>query len=405
MMLFWKIRYLDRTDKEFKERYLRLNTRTLDPTTRAAVELVVESKSYETEREILKYKYLFAEGPLEESGDFDNCERFSGIWISEYFENEIGDEISLDEIAQVSSGDITTRVIPNGAKQCDINLMFATPGPIPLDKVSLTPQEVRLLGYFVRDLRELQDSAFMKDGPGSLKSFGSSTLPPVGSFTLETAVSDEEIRSFVTIFRRLYMTGSQEPASFVKVVPILVKALGDHPYGKWVEERAEEYQRHLDSTPDTRPFVPTGTCTFTTKRLIDVFLYTQYAHQPDAKRQRQFGECLAELNDDHAHLTWMFFTEMWKLGLEIESVGRFISSWFTHYCEHHHVSPDVLNSLRDYHTGIGAAEKEEDRRARLLREKVQQLAADLWDEAGQPAGGPTQFLVVAHDRLSRTMSS
>jgi len=65
------------------------------------------------------------------------------------------------------------------------------------------------------------NSAFMKDGPGTLTSSGA--IP-----TLTTPVTDDEIRSYVTIFRRLYMTGHRDPASFVKVVPIFVKALGDH---------------------------------------------------------------------------------------------------------------------------------------------------------------------------------
>ena len=46
MMLLWKIRYLDRSDKQFKDRYLYLNTKSLDPVTRATVELVAESKSH-----------------------------------------------------------------------------------------------------------------------------------------------------------------------------------------------------------------------------------------------------------------------------------------------------------------------------------------------------------------------
>ena len=47
MMLFWKIRYLDRTDKQFKDRHLYLRTETLEPVTRAAIELVTEPKSGE----------------------------------------------------------------------------------------------------------------------------------------------------------------------------------------------------------------------------------------------------------------------------------------------------------------------------------------------------------------------
>jgi hypothetical protein len=54
MLLFWKIRYFDRSDKDFKDRCLYLHTSSLDPITRAAVEFVVENKSSRTEREIRK---------------------------------------------------------------------------------------------------------------------------------------------------------------------------------------------------------------------------------------------------------------------------------------------------------------------------------------------------------------
>ncbi len=404
MMLFWKIRYLDRTDKQFKDRYLYLNTKALDPITRAAVELVAENKSYKTEREIVKWKHLFTE--VDHSGLNDLAsDRFISVGPSQYFEDETGKEISANERARILIGSPTTWAIPPGAKQHDIDLMLSEKKPIPLAEVSLSPDEVRLLGYFVRDLREMQDSAFMNDGPGSLKSFGNPMLSLTGSSTLETAVSDEEIRSFVMIFRRLYMTGPHDPASFVKVIPIFVNALIDHPYRKWVEGTVKEYREHLDTVPEIMPFMTSGTYNFTTKRLIDVFLYTQYAHQPNAERQRQFGECLAQLHGNNAALTWMFLTEMWKLSLEIVNAGKVISWWFKCYCDHHMVSPDILNSLRDHHAGLGATEKQEDRRKRLFNEKVEELATALWHEAGQPAGQRSVFLSVAREKLAQIIDA
>jgi hypothetical protein len=397
MMLFWKIRYLDRADKQFKDRCLYLNTKNLNPVTRAAVELVVENKSSRTQREILKYRHLFVEGTLENGpGDPNGWDKFSTVFLTEYFEDETGKEIPPDEMAQILTGSLTARLIPSGAKQHDVDLMFTEPKPIPLAEVSLSLDEMRLLGCFVRDLQEMLDSAFMKDGPGTLTTSG--VVP-----TLTTAVTDDEIRSFVTIFRRLYMTGCHDPASFVKVVPVFVKALGDHPYAKWIEGTGKEYEKHLASVPDTLPLARTDTCTFTTKRLIDVFLYTQYAHQPNEERQRQFEACLTELHGKRAVLTWLFLTEMWKCALEIGNAGRVIAWWFKHYCEHHGVSPDVLKSLRDHHAGLGAGEKEEDRRERLFREKVEQLAADLWEQSGRPAGGPPQFLTAAREQLGRML--
>lgn len=401
-MLLWKIRYLDRTDKQFKDRYLYLDTRTLDPVARAAVELVAEGRSSRTEREILKYKRLFVEGTVEgiPGDDPDNWDRFSTVGPSEYFEDETGREITHDDMAQILTGSPTARAIPSGAQQHDIDFMLTDPKPVPLAEIALSSEDTRLLGYFVRDLNEMMNSAFMKDGPGTITS-SSGFMAPSSNPTLKTPATDEEIRSFVTIFRRLYM--EKEPANFQKAVAMFVVALGDHPLSKWVEGTAKQYENHLDAVPDARPFVPPGTCTFTTKRLIDVFLYTRYAHQPDERRQRQFGECLAELSGKQDVLTWMFLTEMWKLTLEIGNAGRIVARWFAAYCAHHGITPDVLNSLRDDHGGLGAAEKEEARRERLFREKVEQLAQGLWEQGGRPAGGPSQFLTAARDQLGRTL--
>src|SRR4051794_29697620 len=123
MMLFWKIRYLDRADKQFKDRCLYLHTKALDPLTRAAVELIVENKSSRTERKILKYRHLFVESSLEKApGNPDDWDKFNTVFLTEYFEDEAGKEITSDEMAQILTGSPTARLVPCGAKQHDVDL-------------------------------------------------------------------------------------------------------------------------------------------------------------------------------------------------------------------------------------------------------------------------------------------
>lgn len=399
-MLFWNFRYLDRNDRQLKDRDLYLNTRSLDPSTRAAVEFVAESKSVKTVREIVKFRYLFMEGMPDRTEYSDDWKHYF-VGPTDYFEDEEGNEISGDQIGQILTGNDNAREIPSGAKQHDIEYMFSEPKPEPLADIVLTAEEVKMLGYFSRDLREMQTTAFMKDGPGSLKT-SDLTLSMTSTPVLETAVSDEEIRSFVTIFRRLYME-VKEPASFAKIVPIFVRVLGDHPLSNWVAGATEDYQSQLDSVPDTMLYVPKGTFTFPTKRLIDVFLYTQYAHQPSDDRQRQFVKCLAQVYDKHSVLTWMFLTEIYKLSWKIIGVGKVINRWFMQYCDYHKVAPDILASIRDHHVGLGAAEKQEDRIARLFKEKAEQLAIDLWEKDGRPIGGYVSFIADATKRLSQEL--
>ena len=105
MMLFLKIRYLDRTDKHFKDRCLYLDTETLDPVTRAAVELVAENESSRTEREILKYRHLFVDKELGTvCGNPNTWHSFRTVGPSEYFEDETGKELTLNEMGPILTG-------------------------------------------------------------------------------------------------------------------------------------------------------------------------------------------------------------------------------------------------------------------------------------------------------------
>lgn len=146
-----------------------------------------------------------------------------------------------------------------------------------------------------------------------------------------------------------------------------------------------------------------GTCSFTTKRLIDVFIYTQYAHKPNEKRQRQFKECLSQVFGKTNLLTYMFLVEVWQLSLLFVNAGRVIADWFGSYCSAHSITPDVLRSLRDEHSGLGIVERVADRRARVFREKTEELAMKLWIDDGRPDGGPSQFLLIAHNGHGKTM--
>jgi len=42
-------------------------------------------------------------------------------------------------------------------------------------------------------------------------------------------------------------------------------------------------------------------------------------------------------------------------------------------------------------------------KARLFREKVEELEMELWRQAGRPEGGPVQFRAVARDQLKRAL--
>ena len=409
MLIYWKVRYLDRRDRTHRNRDLILVTTMLDAVTRAAVELLMETKTTRTEREILKFRHLFGDGDgrtLEQL--MEGQDKGQVVSLTNYLEDEDGNELTNLEIGQVVTADPDEGVLlPFAPESHDLEYMRSVPSSLPFAEVVLSPEHLKILGYFTRDFRELAASTFMKEEhPATLRSGG---RIPTGEYIVETSATDEEIRSFLTILRRLYM--AKEPANFLKAVQVFSLAVGDHPKGKWVAGEGKSYQEKLDRTPDFRPFVRDGKCTFTRQRLIDVFLYTQYAHQPDDarslpkyQREAQFEECLRQVDGKKSLLTWMFLTQVWLLAGELSCAGRIICGWFDHYCQHHNIAPDVLKSLLHEHPGIGAIEKSADKRARLLGEKTQELALELWKKNGSPPTGPVHFLHQAHEQLTKAIN-
>jgi len=287
MIVFWRVRYLDRNDKEFKDRDLFLDTTTLDPAQKAAVELAIEAEIC-FQRDFLKYRRLFQEETPNQSIEsmVQHAGRFQSLSIPDYFEDENGNELSSHEMGPALTGNPNAILIPNGAEKHDIDFMLSEPQPIPVAEVTLSEDDLRLLAYFVRDVRELSESAFLKNGPGRLSGSGS-IHSPGNDPVLETAVTDDEIRSYVTIFRRLFMANDE--SNFVKAAAAFASAVGDCPHGTWVAGVRDAHKTRLEEVVGFYLFVPPGQCTFRRKQLLDVFIYTQYAHQPRKNREKQYG--------------------------------------------------------------------------------------------------------------------
>jgi hypothetical protein len=396
MLLFWRIRYLDRRDKLFKDRDLWLDTEALDLGTKAAVEATYELKDHDRERGILRFRRLFRERNDTAEGFRALCEsrpKFGGFCIPFYFEDETGQELTLKQMAVTLSGNHDAMLFPPGTRPHDIAYDLAEKSPIRIDQVALAPEQLTTIGYFVRDLRELLTTAFNKEGPGTLTGPCSD-----GGYRLQTAVSDEEIRSFLTIFRRLYM--ENEPANFVKAVATFHQALQGHPLADWVRENGRQYENELKEAPDATGMVPREKLSFSRKRLIDVFLNTKYAHQPDQRRSRQYQECLATVAGHQSLLTWLFLTEVWNCALHMRSSGATIAQFYDAYCRCHKVTGDVLPSVQCDQPGLGALEKKEAREARILREKAEEVAKARWEKAGRPEGGHTPFVTRALEELT-----
>ena len=142
---------------------------------------------------------------------------------------------------------------------------------------------------------------------------------------------------------------------------------------------------------------------FSRKRLIDVFLYTRYAHQPDQRRTRQYTDCLVAVGNRQALLTWMFLNTMWQCALHMGNAGQVIAGFYDAYCDHHGVSGLILASVKTESPGIGTKETKEARRERILAEKAQELAQSMWESNGRPSGGAAMYLQEAREQLRKSL--
>ena len=396
MILYWNIRYFDPQDTQLKSRTVWLATESLDPATRIAVETIYNLEKPGNRREILRFRHLFQENQAEDPRDNpEDYDAFGTISVDNYFEDEGGNELKPNALAKLLTKNSNAVMFPAGAKQHDIDYALADKHPIQMDQITILPDQLEILGYFSRDLKEMFATAFYQEGPGTISKVGNHP------FVIQTAVTDEEIRSFVTIFRRLYMAG--EPANFSKAAILFSEIIFGFPLGKWFTGVVSEYETQLYDSPNGLPLLKEK-CTFSRKLLIDVFIYTQYAHQPSAKRVREYQECLKAADGNSDVLFWSFLFELWGCAKFMQPAGMIITNFYTRYCKHHRLSPTVLPSTTVAHPYIGTLEKESIRKRRILNDQAKQLAMHLWEQKGRPEGGPSQFLDNARKQLESNIA-
>ena len=113
----------------------------------------------------------------------------------------------------------------------------------------------------------------------------------------------------------------------------------------------KEYQKYLDGNASLLQGA-SPSYSFTRKRLIDIFLYTRFAHQPQAKRVKQFNECLQEVGNSDK-LEWMFYIVIGKTGFFYSNANQFIENELQVYLEATGKSPSFDATL--FEDGLGAA--------------------------------------------------
>lgn len=401
MLLFWRIRYFDRRDMEFKNRDLYLDTSTLKPKERIAVEAIREMRHLGREHEILRYRHLFIESPSyieslhKESplAIIDKYGRYDSFGLLNYFENEIGEPISLDEIGSIKFGTTNLISIPPGVNSRDVYLSVSASTPFQFEMISLTDDQLRILSIFLHDINEMLKSAFMEEGPGSI------TYVPGEAPILTTSVSAEEISSYVIVFRRIYM--KNEPANFFKAVNAFCAGVGKHPLVDSIRTFERDYRDLLESYANG-DFCLSRPCQFHNKRLIDIFLNTQYAHQPRPDKEQQFMKALDEAGSIDV-LKSLFLDILYNLSILVTNAGKGMALFYYQYCQYHKIDPNKFHSLSNKPFGIGHEPKLSEKMKAILERKATELAEVLWAEAGKPPSGQACFLDKAKSIIAKEL--
>ncbi len=404
MLLDWKIRYLDPDTKTLKDRWVYLLTEDLEPATQAAVELFVEDELPRDSWAILRFRKMFKPIELDDLISIQmRVHNSTGVGPSDYFEDAEGNPLTVQELIRRQTGNDDAIVLPSSGRSHDAELIAAGNPKLDVEKCNLTEEQMRVLAYFTRDLDELLTSEFLRQDSPKITTSGSFPSDGKRDWKLTTAATDEEIRSFVTIFRRLYM--GKEVGCYEKAIKVFTESSNGTPHAVWAEKEAKHVSARLQDAVWTRPFFQGKEVTFTRKRLLDVFIYTQYAHQPDTRRQRQFGEVLNEVSGMSNLLTWLFLRELTDMANRYARAGTLIQRWFALYCDTHQATPKYIESLRLTVPGIGDMEKADIRSARLRQERIESLARQLRDAEPGSANDMDHYRELAATMLNQAISS
>jgi hypothetical protein len=299
------------------------------------------------------------------------------VGVDDYFEDETGKEIRLSEIIRVVTGNPNLIVIPPGMRAHDVKLYYLTDNtPLPpnaLDQIRLSQEEVDALAYFLHDSTELKAERFFSNPP---------SLHAQGSHQWLESIPVENIRSFVVVFRRMYMDG--EPGNYVKTCNVYVRNFLNKRLTDWVSEEKQLYEQFLATSASMFPGME-PLWSFSTKRLIDVFLYTRFVHQPKEDRIKHFTRCLQEVGNPD-RMEFAFYNAMRQVASYYVRLHWIVSNELPCYLNHTGARPSFDGPPLVNEGGRGSSLTKEEREAQQLYERARTLGYELWTVAGMKDG-------------------
>ena len=167
----------------------------------------------------------------------------------------------------------------------------------------------------------------------------------------------------------------------------------------WVAEERRLYDEFLDA-PAAKFHGTQPVFSFNNKRLIDVFLYTRFAHHPDETRTRQLKKMRAEVGSDE-WLEFMFYSVVQQATMIYCNVSQYIAFEMDGYWKVGGLQPtaDTTPFCNGADRGV-LLTAEEEARERLMRRALK-LGEELWKNAGSPSNQLPQFVQDAIRHLSK----
>jgi len=190
---------------------------------------------------------------------------------------------------------------------------------------------------------------------------------------------------------------ASEPGSYLTACEVYSQHFLNKRLTDWIAAEKKLYEDFLNAKASfcgaTQPKY-----SFDNKRLIDVFIYTKFAHQPNDKRARQYTECLREVGHA-AKLEWEFYMAMIQAAACYKAALSVIGNELGAYIKLGGVPPSGDYTPFSNEGGRGQQLTSTELRQRSLKERAERLGEELWREDGSPCDQLPLYVKRAEEAL------
>jgi len=379
MRVYWKIRYVDRTERKMKDRILFLDLGALPLDLQFCIRYKIEAENLLDSYELRNYRQYFTEVDHMETG----IGYVSTLGPVFYFEDEAGNLVYEREVRQIIGLDPSELTFPFPPY---VERYLAFKGSA--SDITLNEEELRSLRIFSELYEELES---MQIQPPGLEG-----IPDREHVVFKN--SETEIKAFVMLFRKLYSSNPDDYGSF----PNVSRLLQGHPntaLGQLAEDSLGYFtalkEMDIRSKDCARRIIIWGSYfekypePITVDDFIRLMLYTQYQHSPKKSKEEKLNGLRHFLNstDCDETLKYIFLAILHSFQILFLNVGGSYSGVMKQLCDD---LPQSLPSAQIKQIGERGIPLPEMKKLKIKEKYVRIYAQELWNEAGRK-GTPYEF--------------